>query len=127
MKTDIQTEQLTIQKQDLVNNLKLSIQSALINLVTKQSNIVLSKTSADNAQKNFEISQELYLENTISIVQFLDAQNATLSAKLNQINAVYSYVLSFAELENSIGFFSELATLEEKQKFEQSLKQSVNN
>lgn len=127
LKTDIQTEQLTIQKQDLVNNLKLSIQSALINLVTKQSNIVLSKTSADNAQKNFEISQELYLENTISIVQFLDAQNATLSAKLNQINAVYSYVLSFAELENSIGFFSELATLEEKQKFEQSLKQSVNN
>ncbi|MEO0553077.1 MAG: TolC family protein [Bacteroidota bacterium] len=125
--TSIETEQLTLQKNDLTNNLKLNIQNSIANLVAARTNIVFSEKSAENAQKNFDISQDLYQESSISIIQFLDAQNAALTTKLNYINSVYSYVLSFVELENSIGFFSMLASPEEKQNFEQSLMQSTNN
>lgn len=125
--TNIQKDQLTLQKKELVNNLELSIQNALVNLITSQTNILLSKKSADNAQKNFDISYDLYLESVISIVQFLDAQNAALGAKLNYINSIYNYILSFAELENSIGFFSMLATPKEKEEFEKSIIQSITN
>lgn len=125
--TNIQKDQLMLQKKELVNNLELSIQNALVNLITSQTNILLSKKSADNAQKNFDISYDLYLESVISIVQFLDAQNAALGAKLNYINSIYNYILSFAELENSIGFFSMLATPKEKEEFEKSIIQSITN
>ena len=125
--TQIQTDQLNLQKTDLLNNLQLNIQSAIVNLLTAQTNIVLSEKSSENAQKNFDISQELYLESSISLVQFLDAQNASLNAKLNYINSIYSYVLAFAELENSIGFFSMLANTEDRQNFENSIKQSLKN
>ncbi|MDD7886930.1 TolC family protein [Flavivirga sp. 57AJ16] len=124
--TAIQTEQLTLQKKELVNGLKLNIQNSIANLISGKTNIVLSEKSAENAQKNFEILQKLYLENSISIVPFFDAQNAALNAKLIHVNSVYAYIMSFVELENSIGFFSMLASTEEKQKFEESLNQSIN-
>ncbi|MEM7486043.1 MAG: TolC family protein [Bacteroidota bacterium] len=125
--TTIQTEQLSLQKDELLNNLRLNIQNSVANLITGQTNILLSEESSENAQKNFEIARELYFESTISLIQFLDAQNASLSAKLSYINSIYNFVLAFAELENSIGFFSAMATLEEKEKFEKSINQFSNN
>ncbi|MCQ8212825.1 TolC family protein [Cetobacterium somerae] len=90
---------------------KLSAQSQLSKQVlqtytTLLSNFVQSyttKISSDVAKKNLDIVKNLYAEGTITITDFLSAQNNTLSQELNHVIENFNLINSTLKLENLYG------------------------
>ena len=77
----------------------------------------LSQTAAEASQKNYEIVQDAYSAGQSNITNLIDAQNNALATDLNATNAIFTFILDFLNLERSIGFYSFLATPEEKATF----------
>jgi outer membrane protein TolC len=105
-KTKIQTEQLEYSRRNLDNNLELSITTNIMQLISALTNTDFSYTSADNAKKNFELVQDSYKQGVVSIVDLIDAQKASLQAKLSYSISIYDLIIAYYKLEYSIGSFS---------------------
>ncbi|GEM_PF-1216250 len=105
-KTKIQTEQLEYSLRNLDNNLELNITSNIMQLISALTNTDFSYTSADNARKNFELVQDSYKQGVVSIVDLIDAQKASLQAKLSYSISIYDLIIAYYKLEYSLGSFS---------------------
>lgn len=117
-RSKVQKDRLENQLSAFDNGLFLNIQSSTIDLVTSRSNIHFSEISSENSWSNFEIIQDFYRQGSATVVQLFDAQNAALEAKLRYNNSIYNFLLAFVSLENSIGFYSLLATTSEQNSYE---------
>lgn len=113
--SQIQLDQMEISRTNLDQNLELGIRSRLINLVGAITNIEFSRVASENAIKSFELVQDSYRQGMVSIVNLIDAQQATLNAKLGYDISVYDFLIAQIQLEYSIGSFSMLTQPEEKQ------------
>ena len=118
-RTRIQQDQIQFQKKELDLNLSLNITAKVLQLLTAQTNINFSRTSSESAWKNFELVQENYKQGQVSIVQLIDAQRAALQAKQAYSISIYQYLVAHLELENAVGFYSQLASPEEQKAFEE--------
>lgn len=116
-KSAIQRKQLSYQKRDVFQSLELGIRAQMYDLFTASTNVNYSKVSSENAQKNFEIIQNSYQKGAIPINQLLDAQQSAFSARLNYLNSVYDYLISFIAIENTVGRYTLLSTEEENKAF----------
>lgn len=114
----VQLEQLDYSRQLLDQNLELSVKSSVLQLLNSTTNIVFSKTSSDNAQRNFELIQENYKQGQVIITQLIDAQQAALQARLSYALSIYDYMQAQLQLEFAVGFFSKFASPEEISSFE---------
>ena len=110
-------EQLDEQSTDLSQNLKLHVEINTLNIVSSKANIENSRIAKNNAEKNFLLVQKNYQLGTINITQLIDAQKNLFSVRQAFSIAIYQYLLNFIKLENCIGFYSILATEEEKNNF----------
>ena len=115
----VQLDQLNYSRESLDQNLELSVKTNSLQLLNATTNIVFSRTSSDNAQKNYELVQENYKQGAVSIIQLIDAQQAALQAKLGYALSVYNYLQSQLQLEFTLGFFFMFATPEELNNFEE--------
>ena len=61
--------------------------------------------------------QEAYQKGQLEIAQLVDAQRAALSARQAEARAVYEYLVSYLQLENSIGAYTMFMTSEEQEAF----------
>ena len=123
----IQLEQLEYSNQSLDQALDLSIRTSSVSLLSFTTNLKYSKISAENAAKNFELVQSNYREGTVNITQLIDAQEAALSANLQEAISVYDYIFANLQLEYSVGFFSMFLTEEEIVEFNQRFIESQKN
>ncbi|KAA3620448.1 MAG: hypothetical protein DWQ05_00460 [Calditrichaeota bacterium] len=121
----IQRKQLKTQIQDIDNSIALNIKSKAINLLIASTNIEFSEKSATNAGKNLELVQNAYRQGATSIIALLDAQQASIRAKLAHSNSVYNYLLAFLELEGGVGYLHILSSEEEKNEFKRRLNRFV--
>ncbi|MCP4458832.1 MAG: TolC family protein [Cytophagales bacterium] len=126
-RTLIQKNQLTMELENMDNNIGLSIQAGVIGVMTSQTNIHYSAITSENAWKNFIMTQDYYRQGSVSIVQLFDAQNTALQAKLSYVNSVYNYLMAFVSLENTIGYYSMLGSDAELQDFENKYQQFIEN
>lgn len=126
-RTLVQKSQLTMELDNLDNNLGLNVQAGLVGVLTSQTNIQYSEISAKNSWLSFELTQDYYRQGSVSVVAMFDAQNTALRDKLAYTNSVYSYILSFISLENTIGYYSMLSTDSERQNFENKYLESIQN
>ena len=115
--TAVQQRQLHLQEENLRQQLSQAVQSRLTNLVAKQTNIYFAQTSAASAQKNFELVQDAYQKGQLEISQLVDAQRTALSSRQAEAGAVYEYLLSHLQLENSMGAYTMLMTPAEQKAF----------
>ena len=116
-KGQLALEQLRLQKNDVSNQLELRVRSTLQQAATSYSNLDLTRTSSEAARKNFEIVQDSYSQGVVNITTLIDAQNASLQARLTATNAEYQFVFDFLALERSIGNFYFLMDPGEKEQF----------
>jgi outer membrane protein len=120
-KSIIQRDQVNLQLKDVDNALDLNIKAKALQLLTAMTNIDFAKISAENAAKSFELVQNAYKQGANTLTQLLDAQKAALQAKLAHSNSVFNYLMSFLELEGSVGYLHVLATEQEKENFKERL------
>lgn len=109
-----------IKKRQLSNNIssidvdiRLNMSTRVLKLVSSSTARYFSKISYENAHNNFELVQKQYKQGAVGITQLIDAQNTTLNTKLAYASSVYDYIVSYLQVENSIGYYSMLATAQE--------------
>lgn len=124
---NIVLNQLDQQSTNLSQNLQLQVKVNTLNIISSKINIENSKIARDNAEENFKLVQQNYQLGTINITQLIDAQKNLFSLRQAYSIAVYEYLLNFIKLENGIGFYSILATEEEKKEFQNRYLQYISN
>ena len=115
--TAIQQQQLRLQEESLRQQLSQAVRVRMTNLVSRRTNIHFAEVAAASAQKNFELVQDAYQKGQLEITQLVDAQRAALSARQAEAGAVYEYLVSYLQLENSIGGYTMFMTSEEREAF----------
>ena len=115
--TAIQQQQLRLQEESLRQQLSQAVRVRMTNLVSKRTNIHFAEVAATSAQKNFELVQDAYQKGQLEITQLVDAQRSALSARQAEAGAVYEYLVSYLQLENSIGGYTMFMTPEEQEAF----------
>ena len=115
--TAIQQQQLRLQEEGLRQQLAEAVRVRMANLVSRRTNLYFAEVAATSAQKNFELVQEAYQKGQLEIAQLVDAQRAALSARQAEARAVYEYLVSYLQLENSIGAYTMFMTSEEQEAF----------
>lgn len=121
-KANIQRDKITIDQlqdnqQDLRNSLEAQLRSNMQILSATYQQLELSQQAADYSKKNFDIIQDLYRQGQADIIRLVDAQNASLFAELNAINAFYQLIIEFLTVERATGKYFFLMSDTEKDAF----------
>ena len=115
--TAIQQQQLRLQEESLRQQLSQAVRVRMTNLVSRRTNLHFAAAAAASARKNFDLVQDAYEKGQLEIAQLIDAQTAALSARQAQAGAVYEYLVSYLQLENSIGGYTMFLTSKEQEAF----------
>ena len=115
--TSIEINKLDDQKARLVQILELNVRAAMLDLIVKSVNLESSKKSAELADKSLDLVQDEYAQGRVSIVDLVDAQNASLNANLSALDSEHEFLISVLRTERALGKFTLLSTSEEQQGF----------
>nr|WP_299342826.1 TolC family protein [Allomuricauda sp.] len=122
----IQKDQLQINKDNTELAIDANVRNGVYNLINQVSNIELSGVSEETAKESLELTQSLYSNGAVNIVQLLDAQNNYLNAQLARVNAVYNFLISSLQLERSLGYYFLLKSEAENEAFRQRFFEYMN-
>lgn len=96
---------LETQKDALLDRLEQRIQSALLRTEASFPSIGLSRSASEAARRNLELVTDAYSRGVVSILDLLDAQNASLVADQVAANSVYDFLLDLMELQRATNRF----------------------
>ncbi len=116
-RTAVQQQQLRLQEESLRQQLSQAVRVRMTNLVSRSTNIHFAQVSAASARKSFELVQDAYEKGLRGIAPLVDAQRAALSASQAEAGAVYEYLVSYLQLENSLGGYTMFMTPDEREAF----------
>ncbi len=98
-------DQLRVRRDSVLETVEDSIRRNLHGIRASYPSIELSVQGAEAARKNFDLVRDNYARGKRSVVDLLDAQNASLAADQTAANAVYNYLIDLMKLQRSIGEF----------------------
>jgi outer membrane protein len=101
-----QIVELETQKLQLEQNIKSQLIQAINNLDAAEKQLSATKKSVEAAEKNFQSARERYNVGSVSVTDYLLANNLLVNAQINQINAIYGYYLAQKELLYTIGLLT---------------------
>ena len=70
--------------------------------------IDLTAVAAESSRKNYELVADAYARGTVSIIQLLDAQDASLNANAASIDSLYNFLITIMALQRAVGGFDYL-------------------
>ena len=76
--------------------------------------IELTAIAAESSRKNYELVADAYARGTVSIIQLLDAQDASLSANAASIDSLYNFLTIIMALQKAVGRFDYLMPEDER-------------
>jgi outer membrane protein len=85
--------------------------------------IDLSTAAAEASHKNYELVADAYARGTVSIIQLLDAQDASLSANASSIDSLYNFLITIMALQRAVGGYDYLLPEDERINLAQSLRE----
>ncbi len=97
--------QLRVQQRATAERVGQRVLRALHRIRASYPGIGLSRAAAEAARKNLDLVTAAYERGVKSIVDLLDAQNLALRAEQKAANAVYDFLVDFAELQRAVGCF----------------------
>jgi len=95
--------QMQWQREDIVRNLKLAINSNVSNMANYVEQVFSTKDVIAQAQKGYEISQKLYDTGMGTILDVNTAQLGLMQARLAFTQAIYNFLTSKADLDKTLG------------------------
>lgn len=94
-----------IQRDATAEKIEQRLRATLHQIKASYPSIELSKQAVIAAQKNLKLVTDAYTRGTLSILDLLDAQNATLIAEESATNAVFVFLIDLMNLQRNIGRF----------------------
>lgn len=101
--------QLTVQKKDLGEQIKLEVQNAYLGLKETSERIAVTKDAVRQGEENLRLNEERYKEQVGTATEVIDAQTLLTRIRVNYNNAVYDHQVQKAHLLRAIGRINELA------------------
>jgi outer membrane protein TolC len=93
------------QRDNLQEVIEARVRSALQKTKGSFPAVRLSKDAAVAAKENFTMVSDSYAKGVVSITSLIDAQDASLSADLSAIEALYSFMIDWVEIQRSAANF----------------------
>ncbi|MCB2210735.1 TolC family protein [bacterium] len=120
-KAKLELEQLRNQRGALAEGIEQQIRTALHKSGASYASIELARDAAEAARKSLEVVQDAYAQGAVSIIDLLDAQNASRSADLAAADAVYTFLIDYFDAQNSFGTIIYLTDVDEREAIVQQL------
>lgn len=76
--------------------------------------IDLAQTAAEASRKNFELVSDAYARGTVTVIELLDAQDASLTASAAAAESLYNFLITIMAAQRAVGGFDYLLSLEER-------------
>ena len=86
-----------------VDQIYLEVHSAYIALATAEKNLKIAEDTVSQAEDSYEIAKVRYTEGVDTNLNVMDAQNKLAEARSNYFDALYSYNVNKAKLDQVIG------------------------
>jgi outer membrane protein TolC len=96
-------EQMKWQREDVVRNLQLAINSNVSNMTNYVEQVFSTKDVVAQAKKGYEISQKLYDTGMGTLLDLNTAQLGLTQASLSFTQAIYNFLTSKADLDKTLG------------------------
>ena len=109
--------QLEVQQSAVGERVEQRIRTALHFAGSSYAGIGLAREGAYAARNNLELVGDAYAQGLVSIIDLIDAQNASLVADLGAATAVYDFLVDWVEAERAVGRFSLFMTAAERDDF----------
>ncbi len=77
--------------------------------------IDLSITAAEASRKNYELVSDAYARGTVTVIDLLDAQDASLTASAAAAESLYSFLITIMAVQRAVGGYDYLLTPEERE------------
>ncbi|MFI3294144.1 MAG: TolC family protein [Rikenellaceae bacterium] len=98
-----QIEQLKLQRSYTEESVKLSVRTAISDLITAREQMLAQQTVVEQATKAYAISDVRYKAGAGTILELNSASLAQTQAELNYSQAIYDLLVAFAEYNKIIG------------------------
>lgn len=106
---------LQTQRDALQERIEQRIQSALLRAEVSLPSIGLSRDASEAARRNLELVTDAYSRGVVSILDLLDAQNASLVADQVAANGVYDFLTDLVELQRATNRFDFFLSPEDRE------------
>jgi outer membrane protein len=97
--------QLKFQRESIRERVEQRLRSALHSTGASYARIGLAKDAAESSRNNLDLVKDAYAQGAVSILDLLDAQNASVLAEEAAANAVYDFLKDMLDVERSLGKF----------------------
>ncbi len=77
--------------------------------------IDLSLTAAEASRKNYELVSDAYARGTVTVIDLLDAQDASLTASAAAAESLYNFLITIMAVQRAVGGYDYLLTPEERE------------
>ncbi len=114
-RAELELRQLETQYQSVQEQIEQGVRSSVHLANASYSRIELAREAAEAAARNLELVTDSYSQGVVSIIDLLDAQNASLQAAAGASNAVYDFLIDLMNLQRSTGGFDFFLTDAERQ------------
>ncbi len=100
---EISYREMSWQRENLENSLKLQVQAQFDNIQKSVSQIETNKAGVDQAVKANQIMEKSFRIGAASYLDLRDSENALMSAKLAYYQSIYNYLVAHSNLEYVLG------------------------
>jgi outer membrane protein len=95
---------LQVVQQQTIDNIKLEIKKAFLDLKVAEKNISVARTAVVQAMENFRMSVERYRAQVTTSTEVLDAQTLLTKSQVNYFTALTDYNKAQARLRKAMGY-----------------------
>ncbi len=113
--------QLKFERDSTAEKVEENIRSALNNAGASFPSIRFARDAAEAARKNLDLVRDSYSRGVLSILDLLDAQNASLTADLNAATAVYDFLIDLMNVQRASGKFDFFTSQDERNEWFEEL------
>ncbi len=96
-------EQRQVERKKLEQNIRSYVQTAYLNLDAAEKRIEITGRSLKSATRNYDSARERFQIGAINITDLIFANTQLVTAKINRITAIYSYIYSQKEILFGMG------------------------
>jgi outer membrane protein TolC len=117
----LELAQLENQLEELKQTIAQKLRASMNNLITSMFNLSFSSDAAKAAERSLLLVTDSYSKGAVPVVNLLDAQNASISANLAEVQASISFFRANIETQRTIGLYEFLMSNEQKQEIREIL------
>lgn len=122
---EIELAQLENQLESVKQGISQSLRASMNNVITTLFNLDFSAAAATAASKSLLLVTDAYSKGTVPVVDLLDAQNASISANLAEVQASIGFFRASIEMQRAIGIYEFLMSDEQKAVIREEIRAEV--